>query len=99
MNENYDIKLENLTQKVNKITNDKTYFSPNLFYRKINNVYIYSFIIPIFLTFLLAIIKPGFLMYKKDDKYLINFTKLFIIFFILIILTIILNYAYFKKKV
>ena len=97
MDENYDTRLRNLTQKVNKLTNDKT-LSYNFLYKKVNNIYIYSFLVPIFITILLIIIKPAFLLYKKDDKYVINFTKLFIIFFILNILTVILNYAYLRKK-
>ena len=98
MEENYDIRLKNLTQEVNKVSDEKNISS--LFTKKINNIYIYTLAIPIIIIIILAILKPSFIMYKNNinEPAVISYKKLAIIFFITVIITVIVNYVYFYKK-
>ena len=98
MEENYDIRLKNLTQEVNKVSDEKNLSF--VFAKKINNIYIYTLIIPVIITIIIIFIKPSFITYKNNinDKEVISYKKLFITFFILVIITVIINYVYFYKK-
>ena len=59
MEENYDTRLKNLTNEVNKVSDDKSLSS--VFTRKINNIYIYSLAIPVIITIILVVLKPSFI--------------------------------------
>lgn len=97
MDENYDIRLKNLTNEVNKVSDEKSLSS--VFTRKINNIYIYTLVIPVIITIILVLLKPSFIMYKKiNEPEVISYKKLAIVFFILVVITIILNYVYFYRK-
>ena len=98
MDENYDTRLKNLTNEVNKISDEKSLSS--VFTRKINNIYIYTLVIPIIITIILILLKPSFIMYKNkiNEPVVISYKKLSIVFIVLVVITIIVNYAYFYKK-
>lgn len=98
MEENYDTRLKNLTNEVNKVSDEKSLSS--VFTRKINNIYIYSLAIPVIITIILILLKPSFIMYKNkiNEPEVISYKKLAIVFFILVVITIIVNYVYFYRK-
>lgn len=98
MDENYDIRLKNLTREVNKVSDEKSL--SYVFKQKINNIYIYTLAIPVIIIIILIVSKPSFIMYKNkiNEPEVISYKKLAIVFFVLVVITIIVNYAYFYKK-
>jgi uncharacterized membrane protein len=98
MDENYDIRLKNLTREVNKVSDEKSL--SYVFKQKINNIYIYTLAIPVIIIIILIVSKPSFIMYKNkiNEPEVISYKKLSIVFFVLVVITIIVNYAYFYKK-
>lgn len=97
MDENYNIRLNELTRQVNSITNINNINSPSSFFSNITNVinsnYLYIYAgIPVVVFILLIIIKPKFIMKEiKDEKTFfidkkINYSIIFIIIFIILII-------------
>lgn len=99
MEENYDARLQNLTSEVDKVSTEKK-ISFSFMGKTMNNMYIYSFLIPVMITILLMVFKPSFILQKSKTENInvINYKKVFIVFSILTIVTVIVNYSYFYKK-
>ena len=76
MNDDYNIKLQQLTKQVNDITgnNKQTNFLPSFLPSKINSLYIYIGI-PIILFFILLISRPTFILSEIKDENTFFITK------------------------
>ena len=105
--ENYNERLQELTHKVNEITNntikvENKSFLSTVIPNNINLNYIIIGSVPLLTLILLLIIKPRFILKKDEDnienKYKINIPLLFGIIIFTLIFAIIINYLYFYKK-
>lgn len=106
-NENYDKHIEELTNRVNSITETQNKSS---FFSKLKNInkYVYMAVIPVIITIVLILTKPKFLTKKvKDEKthkenIVLDYTKVMILLIIMIALVFGSEYLIttkFKKSV
>lgn len=103
--ENYNERLNTLTEKVNDIVKINTQqienksFLSNIIPKNINKNYIIIGSIPICIIILLIILKPKFILYKDvNDQEKINVKTLLILSILSFIIGIGINYVYFYKK-
>lgn len=100
--QNYDKQIEDLTTRVNNITDTQTKIS---FFSKIKNInkYVYMIGIPVIITIILLLIKPKFLTKKVKDvktgkeNVVIDYTKIIIFLIIMIALAFGTDYLINKK--
>ncbi len=106
-NENYDKHIEDLTNRVNNITETQ---NKTNFFTKLKNInkYVYMAVIPVIITIILILIKPKFLTKKvKDEKTkkentVLDYTKIIIMLIIMIVLVFGAEYLIntkFKKSI
>jgi hypothetical protein len=101
-NENYDKHIEDLTNRVNSITETQTKTS---FFTKLKNInkYVYMAVAPVIITIILILIKPKFLTKKvKDEKTkkentVLDYTKIIIMLIIMVALVFGADYLINKK--
>ena len=103
--ENYNERLNTLTEKVNDIVKINTQqienksFLSNIIPKNINKNYIIIGSIPICIIILLIVLKPKFILYKDaNDQEKINVKTLLILSILSLIIGIGINYVYFYKK-
>ena len=103
--ENYNDRLNTLTEKVNEIVKTNTpnvenkSFLSNIIPKNINKNYIIIGTIPIGIIILLLILKPKFILYKdENDQEKINIKTVLIIAIFSLIISVGVNYVYFYKK-
>ena len=90
-NDNYDKHIEDLTIRVNNITDNQNKIS---FFSKLKNInkYVYMSVIPVIITIIIILIKPKFLTKKvKDEKsytenIVLDYTKVIIMLIIILAL-------------
>jgi len=103
--ENYNERLNTLTEKVNDIVKINTpnienkSFLSNIIPKNINKNYIVIGSIPIGIIIILIILRPKFILYKdENDNEKINIKTLIILSIISLIIGLGVNYVYFYKK-
>jgi hypothetical protein len=99
--QDYNQRLNELTDQVNSVTNINTNsFLSNIFPKNIKSEYIIMGVIPIIILIILIISKPSFIMYQKDknEPPKLSMGKLILVIIISIAIEFGVYYFYLRKK-